>query len=133
MTGTPRDHGSTGTVRVVVPADASALRLLRTTTAAAAADHAHSVEQLDDVRLAVGELAAELVRAAAPGRRLTVDIDVTPGRVAVRGRAPGDGRTPALSPVGRTLLSAISRDHGLHRDGDDLVFTLVVDLGGGYD
>ena len=129
----PPDDGSQSTVRVVVPADASALSLLRTTAAAAAANHARTLEQLDDVRLAVGELAAELVRSAVPGRRLTVDIDVAPGHVAVRGRARGNGRTPALSSVGRMLVSSVSHDHSLHRDGDDLVFTLVVDVGNGDD
>lgn len=114
-------------MRLDLPADTSFLHVLRV-SAVAAFDHVITdVRRLDDLRLAVDELAVASVAAAPPNSRLTVEMWSEPGAIRLVGRVPADGEVPALSTVGAMLVSTISRSHQLAREDDELVFELVMD------
>lgn len=113
-------------IRVDVPAEGQSLQFLRVAAAAACADVIDDLDRLDDVRLAVDELAVGVIRAAPPGRRLQVTIETSPGTLAIRGRVEADGEVPQLSDVGAMLVSSICRSYRLTREADELVFELVV-------
>lgn len=118
------------TIHVDVPAEEGFLRLLRMTTASAVADHVGTLPRLDDVRLAVGELAAGVVAVAEADRMLHMDIRVTHDQLVVHGRVAGSTGSPGLSEVGELLVATVSSDHTLGRDGDDLVFDLGMAIDG---
>lgn len=112
-------------VRVDVPADDQFLQFLRVSAAAACADVIEDLDRLDDVRLAVDELAVGVIRAAPPGRRLLVTIETSPAALTITGRVAADDRAPWLSDVGAMLVSSISKSYRLAREDDELVFELV--------
>lgn len=120
-------------VRVEVPARPQYLRLLRVTAAAAAADEADEAvgyQRLDDVRLAIDELAAGAIAVAPPDEVLRVDISMQAGRLEVRGRLRGGDRAPALSIPGRHLMATVCPEHDLGIDHGEVVFGFVVQVGG---
>lgn len=119
------DHPSS-VVRVDVPADEQFLQFLRVSAAAACTDLVHDLDQLDDIRLAVDELAVGLIRAAPPGQRLLVTIETAPTALTITGRVAANGASPVLSDVGTMLVSSISRSYRLAREDDDLMFELVL-------
>ncbi len=73
----------TDTVRVSVPARAEHVHLLRTVTGAVAAHLALSLDDVDDLRLAVDQACARLL--ALPGEPRTLRLDLRPmrGRIEV--------------------------------------------------
>ena len=66
------DQQSVGEVELAVPADASYVALLRTVTASMAARRDFTLEEIDDLRLAVDEASALLLPQARDGDRLAV-------------------------------------------------------------
>lgn len=119
-------HLPASVVRVDVPADEQFLQFLRVSAAAACTDVIDDLDRLDDIRLAVDELAVSVIRSAPTGGRLVVTIEATPASVTIRGSAPSDGGTPRLSDVGAMLVSSIGESYRLARDGDELAFELVL-------
>lgn len=105
------------------------LRLLRVSAAAASAEVLDDYRRLDDLRLAIDELAVAVIRAAPPGERLHVMVRAEADGVHLEGRVRADGDVPALSDVGEMLVATVSRSHHLGRDGADLVFELVIEPG----
>lgn len=112
-----------------VPADARFLQVLRVAAAAACAEALGDYQRVDDLRLAIDELAAAAITSADDDGRLHVEVWTTGDAVHVHGRVPADGRDPALGEIGTMLLSSVSRQHRIARVGDDVVFELVVALG----
>ena len=117
---------TTDVVRLDVPADVRFLRLLRVSVATSLLEHEPTLEHLDDVRLAVDELAVSVIQAAPEGERLRVLIEPSAAGVVVRGRVAADGEPPVVSEVGELLLGATCRQYRLEREGPDLVFELQV-------
>lgn len=62
------------TVRLEVPARTEHLRLVRLVVAGMASSHGADVDDLEDLRIATGELCAHLVDRAAPEDRLVADV-----------------------------------------------------------
>ena len=117
----------TATIQLAVPADEPFLRVLRVTAATAVADRT-DMAGLDDVRLAIDELAAGVIQAAPPGEVLHVDMHVGPRDLSVRGQVHADGHTPTLSDVGELLVQTICRAYEIRRTDDGLVFSFTMDL-----
>lgn len=113
-------------IELDVPADDRYLQVLRVTAAAVAAGLFDEMDRLDDVRLAIDELAVAVIRAAEPGERLHIVLRPAPDHLVVSGRVPADGEAPHLSSVGQTLLATICDGYRLAREDGDLVFELVV-------
>ena len=116
-------------VELDVPADVRFLQVLRVSVATAALELEPTLERLDDLRLAVDELAASVIEAAPDAGRLRVRLGLSATGVHVRGSIEADAAVPTLSEVGVMLLSSVCRDHRLEREGSDLVFDFTMAVG----
>jgi hypothetical protein len=121
-TGPPSGDGGDGgeddgVVRLSVPAATANLRVVRLVAASLAADLEFGVDEIEDVRVAVDELAAVLLEPAEPNGdgpdlgRLDVRYEVDGEILSVHGscRAPRDGsEAPAVHEVAAELLSLLT-------------------------
>ncbi len=82
-------------VVLVVPADGSYLAVLRTATAGLAARLQFTLDEIEDLRIAVDEACAMLLAVAAPSSDLTCEFEVTPAVLTIEVGVPVQG-TAAL-------------------------------------
>jgi serine/threonine-protein kinase RsbW len=78
---TPRPDGDRVAIRV--PADGAYVATLRLATASLAARCDLTVDDIEDLRLAVDEACSLLLALAAPGRTLEAEFVLTPGQLRV--------------------------------------------------
>jgi serine/threonine-protein kinase RsbW len=76
-------HPTTDDVRVCVPARPEFVHVLRTVTGAVAARLALSLDDVDDLRLAVDEACARLLTLDGDPRTFRLDLRPLPGRLEV--------------------------------------------------
>jgi serine/threonine-protein kinase RsbW len=76
-------HSATDDVRVSVPARPDYVHVLRTVTGAVAARLALSLDDVDDLRLAVDEACARLLTLEGDPRTFRLDLRPLPGRLEV--------------------------------------------------
>src|SRR5690606_9671012 len=114
---------------LTTPAQRSSVRLARLVAAGVAADNGLTVDDTEDLRVAVSELVALLVEGAPDPE---TDIEVTfrgaPGQVTVEGRRgatgpSGDGA--AVDDLALELLRVMVDEHSFTADGDGRRFRLV--------
>ena len=109
-------------VSIRLPAAGAYLSILRTATAGLAARLDFTVEEIDDLRIAVDEACAMLLAQAAPGADLECDFelsrDVIRMSVAVLSM---DGRAPARDTFAWTVLSALVGEVDSRVDADNRV------------
>jgi len=105
-----------------IPSDPRLLRLARVTAAALAAELAFTVQDIEDLRIAVDELAAAAIEGCPPDGTLVLSYAVDGQSLTVDGRVPGAGSPPELHPVAMDLLGLVADGHELGTDGDDRVF-----------
>jgi serine/threonine-protein kinase RsbW len=96
-------------VTIKMPADGAYLSVLRTATAGLAARLDFTLDEIEDMRIAVDEACAMLLSQAIPGSDLTSDFalghDSMTVRVSVRCIAP---RVPAGDTFAWTVLTALA-------------------------
>ena len=115
-----------GAVALSVPADPRHLRLARLTVSGFSADLGFSLDEVEEIRLAVSEAAALLVEHAAAGARLTVHYHDDDGELVVEGRCPADAGSPlAVDPVAEAVLANTVDTFEVDRDGDANRFRLA--------
>ena len=97
-------------VRLRLPAIGAYLSVLRSATAGLAARLDFTLEEIEDLRIAVDEACAILLPDAGAGRRPRVRVRAAPGRdPGVRSRAPTlDGAQPARDTFAWTVLAALA-------------------------
>jgi serine/threonine-protein kinase RsbW len=120
-------------VDLVVPATTRHLRLARLTASGMAADLGFTVDQIEDLRLAVDEACAVLVEHAAPESRLTLVYRAEAGALVIDGRcARADGAAPTLDAVARAIIESTVDEYELRadQDGGSNTFRLVKRSGG---
>ena len=78
-------------VALRVPADGAYVSVLRTMTAGLAARLDFTVDDIEDLRIAVGEACALVLPEATPGGDLEADFRLTPGTLTVTVSVPTDG------------------------------------------
>lgn len=94
------------TVELTLPADTRHLRLVRLAASGFTADLGAAIEDVDDLRLAVGEACALLVEHAPTGARLTVTYRHDGDEVVVEGQSPAAADDPVrVDPVAEAVLS----------------------------
>ncbi len=120
---------------VTIPADARFLRIARLTAAALASDLGFSIDEIEDLRIAVDESCAAIIGGAPSGQ--TLDLRYLPaldGRsVSVEGTCTGSGTDTrdavAVHPVAAELLDLTTTSHAFwtHDDGRSFRFEKVVE------
>jgi hypothetical protein len=106
-----------------IPADPRLLRIARVTAAALGVELAFTVQDVEDLRVAVDELAAAAIEGCDPDQILELTFQVNDQDLEVSGRVAGAGAPIALHPVASDLLGLVADRHELAQDGDDRVFS----------
>jgi serine/threonine-protein kinase RsbW len=103
-------------IRLTIPAEPRLLRLARMTAATIAVDLGFSLQDIEDVRVAVDELAAALIEGHEPDAVLELAFGSDQGSVLVTGEVVGGaGRTPELHAVARELLDLVADEYAVER------------------
>jgi hypothetical protein len=122
-------------IRFEAPARPASIRLARLLAAGVAATLDVTVEDLDDVAVAVDELCAAVIGSPPPlegGLRLTLAVSagavsagaVPAGVLCVEGAAPDHGQPAALSSLSSLILAAAADGSEVWREGGCVCFRL---------
>jgi serine/threonine-protein kinase RsbW len=112
-------------VELALPAQVEHLRLARLTASGFASDLDFSIDDVEDLRLAVDEAAALLVEhAPVAGSRLTLTYRVDDGTVVIEGRCPINGRSLEVDPIRHAVLSTTVDSFEVSSDGKSASFRL---------
>jgi len=118
---------ATGAVELTVPADPAYLSVLRTVIASLAARRDFTLDEIDDLRIAVDEAGALLLPHALPGSQLSAVFDdsATSLRVEVAVTMPaGETGQPDRSSFAWLVLAALTDSVALTESGQRLSLTL---------
>jgi anti-sigma regulatory factor (Ser/Thr protein kinase) len=114
-------------VHLIVPAEPSSVRLARLVAAGVAADAGLSIDDTEDLRIAVSELVALLIEGSeGSGRDVKVEYRRSAGEVEVSGesRVPGVSDGP-VDDLALEILRVVVDSHHFEVDGDTRRFRLV--------
>src|SRR5262245_54509017 len=106
-------------VQLVVPADASAVRVARMVSTGVATDAGFDVDDVEDLRIAVTELFALLIEdAEEPAEQVVLAYDSSPGQVKVTGSRAmsNDGDAPAIEDLALEILNVVVDEHDFNVD-----------------
>ncbi len=121
------DDGRRADVELRLPADGAYVSVLRTTTAGLAARLDFTIDDIEDLRIAVGEACAMVLPEADPGSPLLAEFYLAPGlltvRVSVRGAEIGE---PDYDSFAWTVLDTLASSARAEVDGDTFVVTLMM-------
>ena len=117
--------GSTPDVELRIPADSAFLAVLRTATAGLAARLDFTLDDIEDLRIAVDEACAMVLPQAKEGSDLTCAFTLGTGRLDVAVSAVCDQpRQPSRDGFAWTVLAALTSSVSAEVDGDRLTVTL---------
>lgn len=116
--GTPPDDGPEDFVEIALPADGAYLSVLRTATAGLAARLDFTIDEIEDLRIAVDEACAVLLAQVVPDARITCRFALGAGSLLVAVSAPTrEGQVPARDTFAWTVLTALT--DGVKASADD--------------
>jgi serine/threonine-protein kinase RsbW len=98
------------TVTLRLPADPAYLVLVRTTAAGLGARLDLTIDELEDLRLAVNEAGGLLVAEASPDAELTAEFTVSDALTVRISATTRTGETPARTGFAWAVLSALADD-----------------------
>lgn len=102
-------HASRDVVSVRLPAEGAYLAVLRTTTASLAARLDFTLDEIEDLRIAVDEACCLLLADAAPEADLTSVFEMSDDSISVTvSTRTSQGRGPARDSFAWTVLSALA-------------------------
>ena len=101
------------------------LRFARVTAATLAGDLPFTLRAIEDLRVAVDELAAAAIDGCEADDDLLLTFTVDGDAVVVEGRVAGAGEAPELHPVAADLLELLADHYELGVDNGDRVFRLT--------
>jgi serine/threonine-protein kinase RsbW len=117
----PRD-----VVTVKLPAAGAYLSVLRTATAGLAARLDFTLDEIEDLRIAVDEACAMLLAQAVPGTDLTCEFELTGGAVRINVSVlTVDGREPSRDTFAWTVLSSLAGQVDSEVGADDRVTVML--------
>jgi len=109
-------------VRVCMPAEGAYLSVLRTATAGLAARLDFTLDEIEDLRIAVDEACAMLLSQAIPGTNLECDFELGSDLMTiVVSVVAAQPRKPATDTFAWTVLSALAGDVDSRLGPDDRV------------
>jgi anti-sigma regulatory factor (Ser/Thr protein kinase) len=107
-------------VRLTFPGSLEYVRVARMTTSAVAARLGFDVEEIEDLRVAVDELASVVIEAG-DGGELSLTFSELGGRFVVEGRAP-IASDPRLDDLTQQILAVVVDEFDLSSSGGVAVF-----------
>jgi serine/threonine-protein kinase RsbW len=116
------EAGTGDVVEIRLPANSAYLSVLRTATAGLAARLDFTLDEIDDLRIAVDEACALILPDTVPGGELACRYTLNDAtlHVAVSAKTRS-GQTPGRSSFAWTVLSALGGDVEVNTDQDDRV------------
>ena len=118
-------------VVLTMPADASFVRLARLAAADAGSRAGFTLEEIDDLRIAVGELCVQVMGPGHTTKHTMTSLAfaISPGRVDVDGTGPPapDGD---FTEISEAIVSAVTDEHEIVTDGHTRQFRLRKDGAG---
>jgi len=123
---TARRGDAADQVTVRMPAESAYLSVLRTTTAGLAARLDFTLDEIEDLRIAVDEACAMLLAQAIPGSSLECGFALEPELMTISVSVPClTPQVPASDTFAWTVLSALAGSVEAHvRDGDRLTIVM---------
>jgi hypothetical protein len=112
-------------VRLSITAHSRMLRFARVTAATMAVDLLFSLEDIEDLRVAVDELAAAAIEGLDDSAVLDLQFDIEEGELVVDGQVQGAGSVPELHPVAQELINMVVDTYELGERDGNRVFRLV--------
>ena len=118
--GTPSPNGrARDVVRLRLPAVGAYLSVLRSATAGLAARLDFTLEEIEDLRIAVDEACAILLTGAAPQAELSCEFELLADEIHVSVTVPTvDGALPPRDTFAWTVLSALTGSVDSRVDGE---------------
>ncbi len=112
-------------VRLSVPADSAYVAIIRSTTAGLAARCDLTLDEIEDLRLAVDEACALLIPLAAQGSQLNVEFALNAGWLEIRATVSAqDGARPSRDGIGWAVLEALASEATISVSGGQVAITL---------
>ena len=112
-------------VELRVPADTAYVAVLRTTTAGLAARLDFTLDDIEDLRMAVGEACALVLRSASPGSDLTCRFHLGTGVLTVEvGVDAASAAAPDLDSFAWQVLTTLAGDASVSVDEGRFEITL---------
>ncbi|GAB2810328.1 anti-sigma regulatory factor [Actinocorallia aurea] len=109
-------------VTVKLPAASAYLSVLRTATAGLAVRLDFTIDEIEDLRIAVDEACAMLLAQAVPGTDLTCEFELTGDAMRISVSVlTVDGRTPSRDTFAWTVLSSLAGEVDATAGPDDRV------------
>jgi serine/threonine-protein kinase RsbW len=109
-------------VKVRMPAEGAYLSVLRTATAGLAARLDFTLDEIEDLRIAVDEACAMLLAQAIPGTNLECDFDLGTDLMTITVSViAAEPQLPARDTFAWTVLSALAGTVDSHLGADDQV------------
>lgn len=110
------------TVVLRLPAQGAYLSVLRTATASLASRLDFTLDDIEDLRIAVDEACAMLLSQAVAGAELTCSFELMPDGLSVSVSVPTvDGKVPSRETFAWTVLTALAGDVDASVDADQVV------------
>jgi len=118
-------------VELRLPADGAYLSVLRTATAGLAARLDFTLDEIEDLRIAVDEACALLLPDAVPGASMSCFFALADRSLAVTVTVPSrTGRVPRRNTFAWTVLTALAGDVDTAVDGNGTVSVTLTKRGG---
>jgi serine/threonine-protein kinase RsbW len=112
-------------VELRIPADGAYLGVLRTATAGLAARRDFTLDEIEDLRIAVDEACALLLQQARPGAVLDCRFALGDDDLTMSVRTSSDNpRAPREDSLAWTLLTALAGELTAEVDGDVITITV---------
>ena len=115
------------TVTVRVPATPQYVQVVRLIAAGLGARLGFTLEEIDDLKIAVDELTAYLTTARGRNSTLEIDFDIEGDRLQIRGAVElavdAKGRTE-LTDLSQMILDTVVESASLRREDSSLTFSL---------
>jgi serine/threonine-protein kinase RsbW len=119
MQATQRDEA----VRLSLPASRDYVRVVRLTASAIATNLEFDVDELDDLRVGIGELVNVALEASQPGT-LEIVFTVAGGGLHIEGAVPAEeGRGVELDALTRQIMEGVVDDYSIEIVDGTIRFT----------
>ena len=114
------------TITLTVPASLDYVRIVRLTTSGVASRLGFDIEDIEDLRVAVDELASIVIEHAAP-EDLQVVFKVRDGTLHIEGRAPVGKHAgePSVEELTAQILAAVVDDYEVRIDSGRVCFSCL--------